>query len=191
MTRGSSVVPVARWMALAGITVLATAWGGGCAERARWTEAAALSPTLVRLDTDHDGRVGEGEYARVAWESPPFATVDGDGDGAFSAPELATMLDAQNPHTFDGAARRGSPDPELGPGMSGAMTTSQRHAWEVLHVLAAEAAAAGSAVPGDAAIDAAAADGLDGPAARQLRVELHAAWVSRGLAFPERLRASP
>lgn len=161
----------------------------GCA--AQWTDEAALAPVLERLDASGDGRVDGAEYARVAWEAPPFAQADRDGDGALSAAELAILQDAQNPHTFDGTARRGSPDPDLGPGMSGAMTTPQRHAWEVLHTLADEAAAAGSPVPEGARIDAAARGGLDGPAARELLLELRSAWTAAGLAFPERLGGAP
>lgn len=145
-----------------------------CGAPPPWSDAAALAPTLAAMDVGGDGRVDEADYTRVAWSAPPFAAADADHDGALSTAELATLLDGQAPLSFDGGLPRGAPDPELGPGMSGTLTADQRHAWEVLHVLAAEARAAGRPTPTPAELDAAAQGGLRGAATIAMIAQLRA-----------------
>lgn len=145
-----------------------------------WTPEAAVQPTLDRLDRSGDGKVTAAEYERVAWKALPFPA----GDDVLSAAELTALQDAQDPLTFDGIEARGAPDPALGPGMSGTMTPAQRHAWELLHVLADEARAAGQPVPPDHELDGAVRAGLESPQGRAVTARLRSAWERAGLGFP-------
>lgn len=65
-----------------------------------WTGTRALTPALARLDTDKDGRVTEGEWARVQFHGGEFSQVDTDHDGAISLAELRVLTFAQDPATF-------------------------------------------------------------------------------------------
>jgi len=80
-----------------------------CGTAPPWTDASALGPHLARLDTDGDGRVSAAEYGRTRREGPPFATADDNGDGALGAEELALLVRAQDPATFDGEAAPAAP----------------------------------------------------------------------------------
>lgn len=150
-----------------------------CAQE--WSPEAAMRPTLEQLDRSGDGRVTAEEYERVAWRAPPFPGAD----EALSAAELVALQDAQDPLTFDGTEARGAPDPALGPGMSGTMTPAQRHAWELLYVLADEARAAGQAVPADHELDGAVRAGLASPQGQAVLARLRVAWAQAGLTFPD------
>ncbi len=63
----------------------------------RWSEADAVTPTLARLDTDGDGSVRESEYEAVRYLGKSFVEVDTDGNGAFSADELLTLVSETDP----------------------------------------------------------------------------------------------
>lgn len=145
-----------------------------------WTPEEAMQPTLDALDRSGDGKVSAAEYDRVAWKAPPFPS----GDDVLSPGALAALQDAQDPLTFDGIEARGAPDPALGPGMSGTMTPTQRHAWELLHVLADEARAAGQAVPMDHELDGAVRAGLASPQGTAVLARLRMAWEGGGMPFP-------
>ncbi|MFZ5480208.1 MAG: hypothetical protein ACOZNI_25820 [Myxococcota bacterium] len=70
----------------------------------------ALAPALAALDTDGDGRVGAGEWARTAPSGPSFGRVDQDRDGALSKGELAMVLNAIDPHQWEAPRPRRVPD---------------------------------------------------------------------------------
>lgn len=71
-----------------------------------WTRAAALTPTLQALDTNHDGLLARAEYERVAYGEPGFATVDTDKDGQVSLAELDAAVTATDPVLY-GLQQRG------------------------------------------------------------------------------------
>ena len=71
----------------------------GC-NSGRWTQQSALQPTLTELDTDHDGRVDQAEYARVAFPARAFSEVDGNADGGLSVEELGALVFATDPLHF-------------------------------------------------------------------------------------------
>jgi len=63
----------------------------------RWTEPGVVAPTLVRMDTDKSGAVEKGEYDAVLYRGLPFEKADADADGALSASELLTLVNATDP----------------------------------------------------------------------------------------------
>jgi hypothetical protein len=153
--------------------------------RAAWTVEGALSPTLARLDQDHDGRVTATEYARVVFPPGPFP--DADGDGALSIDELRASMLATDPVTFYTApatsARR---DPAVArhAGVHGTL------AWRVLESLRLEAEAAGGPGPTPDEVEEAARLGdLDSPAVRTLLAGMEADAARAGRRFPASLRA--
>ena len=71
-----------------------------CAPAATWTRDAAIAPALARVDRDHDGRLSQAEYDKVAWRGPAFATADADHDGALGLAEVDALMTSQDPVTF-------------------------------------------------------------------------------------------
>ncbi|MEN9786595.1 MAG: hypothetical protein RLZZ299_1859 [Pseudomonadota bacterium] len=138
-------------------------------QRPPWTHDGALAPHLARIDADHDGRVTDAEWARVAYAAPPLGSLDEDGDGALSAAELARWLATQDPVRFDAPHATAHADADS----ASLLGVHARHAWEELTTLCEAAAARGRAVPTPAEVEAAVAENApDGPALRHARAVL-------------------
>lgn len=101
-----------------------------CVQPGPWDESAVLAPHFARPDTNHDGHVDRDEYARVAWAAPDFDVVDRDQDGGLDHSELRQLVSSQSPTTFDGALVELPSTP--GMPAEGALSTRQRHTWEVI-----------------------------------------------------------
>lgn len=186
-----------------------------CGTAPPWTDASALGPHLARLDTDGDGRVSAAEYGRTRREGPPFATADDNGDGALGAEELALLVRAQDPATFDGEAAPAAPIavavPEgvgagsgAGTGESAAGGTGEgagegaaggaaqppvgeaRHVQELLLWMGDALRAAGRPAPGTGAIEAAIQSGrLESAETTAVLAAMRPKWEGLGWTWPE------
>jgi len=148
-----------------------------------WTDTSALAAHRSRLDANADGRVVAAEYDAHRWNGPPFATADRDADGDLSAAELAWLVRAQSPTTFD------APLPQaplaLGDVASGRPSAAQLDLNELLVWMNDSVRAAGGTPLAPEAIAAAVATGrVDSEAARAAFHQLGPAWIAQGWAWP-------
>lgn len=157
-----------------------------------WTVHEAAAGHLARLDSDHDGRVGEAEYNAVAWPEQDWSQVDGNQDGMLDDHELMSSVAGRNPQTLLGPHE----DPPAGPSLEQTFFPQPypvRIQRDVLRALAAEVHAAdpNRPLPSEAAIEAAAAAGkLDDPAFRAVVDALKVGYRGAGLSFPSGLDPS-
>ncbi len=146
-----------------------------------WSDDAVLGGARARLDADGDGHVEAGEYEAHRWNGPPFATADADGDGDLSAPELAELLVAQGPGSFDGAQvaqSRGGAVQEL-------LSREQRQVWETLVWLGDTLRAHGLPGPDPAAVERAVATGsMTSPETLGVLEAVRGPWTAHGWAWP-------
>lgn len=151
----------------------------------RWTDDAALAPTLARMDADHDGRVTEAEYTHVAFGAPTFDRCDADADGTLDLSELAALVAEQDPVEFFPYPRRMRQEP--------AVPAAPRY-WrdqDVLRAIRDEIVAkdAAAAVPDDAALHAATNAGdLASAEVAVVLAQLQAAADASAAPFPPSLR---
>ncbi len=134
-----------------------------------WTVEGAFAPHLARIDTDGDGKIVDGEWARVAYGAPALGNLDTDGDDALSVKELLAWLDTQDAVAFDGVHR----SPPAEGGAAPLMGARARWAWEELTLRSESARARGLAAPTPAQVRAAVEeDAPDGTALREARALL-------------------
>lgn len=178
----------------------------------RFTEVAAIAPTLARLDTDKNGTVTEAEYVAVSFKGFSFAAVDTDSSGDLSAAELLTLVDRSNPADLTyprpapvvmrGQARQGpqkphgaSPAPRSAPSSGRGVHRSgeaRMAALMILESLRAEVLAEvpGHGVPSHEELQAAAdSGGINTAESRAVLLKLEAAADAVGADFPASLRA--
>ena len=150
---------------------------------ARWTAESALAPHRARLDTDHDGRVSAAEYDRTLWNGPPFPSVDRDGDGDLSAAELAALVQAESPTSFDGPARD---DPMRRAAANIRLPSdAERDVWELLVWMGDAVRSRGLPGPDPAAVAAAVHSGdLHSAESAAVLGPLRAQWTSLGWTWP-------
>ena len=149
-----------------------------------WTVDGAMSPTLARLDQDHDGRVTQAEYDRVAF--PAHGFPDSDGDGDLSTAELRDSILATDPSTFftaPAASARRDPTSARHAGVHGTLQ------WRVLESLRLEAEAAGGPAPtADEVEEAARLGDIDSPGVQALLSRMASEADASGRSFPTSLR---
>ncbi|GDX80972.1 hypothetical protein LBMAG42_27830 [Deltaproteobacteria bacterium] len=148
-----------------------------------WTEDSALEAHRSRLDANGDGRVVATEYDPHVWNGPLFGSADRDADGDLSSAELAGLVAAQQPTTFDGFAEvevihRG------GAGIS-APTGAARDTWEAIVWMNDALRASGEpGVAPEAVAEAVAAGGITTPEAAAVLATLRPRWEAHGWAWP-------
>lgn len=153
---------------------------------AGWTEDTVMTPHRARFDDDGDGRVTAPEYEARRWNGPPFATADRDGDGDLSPAELAWLVRAQSPTSFD--APQAQPPLALGDVAPNRPTAAQLDVTELLVWMSDSLAAAGSPPLPAPLLDAAVASGrLDSDATRLALGTIGPEWLARGWAWPQGL----
>lgn len=165
--------------------------GMGCTrdnDNAAWTEAAAVAPTLSRLDGDRDGRIRADELDAVA-HGGDFARLNTDGDAQLSAGELLAWMSAADPLTFDGEMMR---RPIVIPDLKAASPPDRRSLLleELLSFLAAEVRAADpeAPVPTPYHLQQAARTGdIQHPEVQAILRGLHQSYGQAGRPFPAAL----
>ena len=166
-----------------------SAGGGDVPAAAGWTEAAAIAPTLARLDRDGDGRVRAPEVDATAYAGGDLARMDTDGNARLSADELLAWMAQADPLTFDQEPGR----PPIPPAEAVPLAATRRVALleELLMFLAAEvrAAAPEAPVPTPYHIQQAAQHGdLTHPEVQAVLQTLAAGYAQAGRSFPAALR---
>jgi hypothetical protein len=164
-----------------------------------WTSARALAPALDRIDTNHDGKVTEDEYAARAILDPAFAAVDTNADGVLSLGELEALTLGQDPLAYGVAAKSaeqgqysgGSAGPTSRPVFDMQALGPPTETFYVLRDLREEITSVNPniPVPSDADIAlAAASDSLSSEASLRVLAQLEQASTTAGLKFPARFR---
>ena len=145
-----------------------------------------MSGHLPRFDLDKDGRFGAEEYDQVRWNGPPFPSADTDGDGDLSATELATLVRAQSPMSFDGVAfpealKRAGANLRL-------PSAEQRDVWELLVWMGDALRSRGRPGPDPDAVALAVRSG-DAQSAETRRVleAIRPEWIAQGWTWPQGL----
>lgn len=152
----------------------------------RWTEASALAGHHTRFDLDRDGRFAAAEYDRTLWNGPPFPSADTNGDGDLSAAELATLVRAQSPTSFDG---RAAPEGLKRAGANIRLPSAEeRDVWELLVWMGDALRSRGRPGPDPDAVALAVRSGnVQSADARVVLDTIRPEWTAQGWAWPRGL----
>jgi len=150
-----------------------------------WTEAAALQPTLERLDANVDGTVSAAEFATVAPQTD-FGWLDTDRNDQLSLEELVVWMDATDPLTFDN--RMGRPAVSRQQAVAGESSTPEiRMLLDLFFFLSEDLLAADPKIPRPSdhhLRTAAATASLSSPKSTAVLATLREGYEAAGLTFP-------
>jgi hypothetical protein len=155
-----------------------------------WIPEDALRMTLMRLDTNGDGKLNAGEWTRVSYGGADFDEMDGDGSGDVDLVELVAVVQRLDPDGFDGKtapsfSRESSPENKV--------PSEVRSLEEALLFLIEEVRdVEGVVLPSRDEVTAAAlTESLYSPESGRVLARIRVAWKEAGRTFPDGFGQSP
>jgi hypothetical protein len=155
-----------------------------------WIPEDALRMTLMRLDTNGDGKLNAGEWTPVSYGGADFDEMDGDGSGDIDLVELVAVVQHLDPDGFDGKkapsfSRESSPENKV--------PSEVRSLEEALLFLIEEVRdVEGVVLPSMEEVKAAAlSESLYSPESVWVLARIRVAWKEAGRTFPDGFGQSP